>query len=63
MDQGPHGKPLLSFAFRKSHCESPLSQVSSRSFSLKPCKEFLNRIRILSFSTIDAFVAVFFKSS
>ena len=34
MDQGPHGKPLLSFAFRKSHCESPLSQVSSRSFSL-----------------------------
>ncbi|KAK2561991.1 Calcium-binding mitochondrial carrier protein Aralar1 [Acropora cervicornis] len=28
MDQGPHGKPLLSFAFRKSHCESPLSQFS-----------------------------------
>lgn len=28
MDQGPHGKPLLSFVFRKSHCESPLSQFS-----------------------------------
>ena len=59
MDQGPHGKPLLSFVFRKSHCESPLSQVSSRSFSL--C--ILESNPHFSFSTIDAFVAVFFKSS